>query len=205
MADLYTNRLHNEGPEHTRCEFSLFSLLTSDKEFRVDGVGILRKGSNQWGEYLTNFRDIMKNAGIQPQELEEIMHKHSSQEYVVVDYDTPFYIITPLFAMHRMGKRLLYTHDGGVIGEVAVARKQIDFFQLAKRPFDTAKKVGIRYYYDGTLLDALRKFEQEEFTFNLYHTIWLPNYIIDGERTKDIPQVTLAERVPIDEIVNWQS
>lgn len=203
MANLYTQELLEEGPERARCEFSLFSLLTSsDEKLMVNGARILREGSTEWNEYLANLRKRLEKAHAPSSKVEERIESIKSDKYIV-DY-------VPFSAGHYKDKRLIYNQDGGVIGEIAVPRKQIDFFQLPYRPLDWARKAGGEksYFYAGTsnedlLHEALKEFEQEGFTFNLFDTPWYGHYIVNGERTKAL-SVKPIERVSIDQVVNLQ-
>ena len=217
MANLYAHEILEQGPEQTRFDFSLFSLLTSSKEeFMVDGMRILHEGSTAWKNYLADFGKKLEKSGMKPKEVEEIVKRHaSSNKYIITDMkndeDVPFYAMhytfynDPLYG--NIEKRLLYNRDGGVMGDIAVSRKQIDFFRLAGRPVDEAKKArSVKgYYYDGTLRDALKEFEHEGFTFNLLNTNWYAHYLVNGERTKDISHVTPVERVSIEKLVGMRS
>lgn len=170
-------------------DYSLFELLTSEGEFFVSGIRIMRKGSPEYDEDLTKFRKRLEKK-TPPAELEEIM-KRASTDDVRVTSDVPFN------AMHYRGMRLLYDAGIRVIGDIAIARKQIDIFYLAFPFTDTARKAAMNghYMYDGTLKDALEEFRGQDFTFALWNAAW----------GRDTSKLTPIEKASIDDVIRFAS
>lgn len=179
MSNPYGKGLINDKTDlnSMRPNYSLFELLTSDGEFLVEGIRVMRRGSPEWDEDIASFRkNLERNRRLSTQEIEEIVNRSSADDVRTGS--------TPFDAMHYRKKRLIHDWGIGVIGEISIARRQIDFFHYAGRLSDMAYKAGTYYSYgyDGSLCDALEEFEHEGYTFNLLNLTWNPDLIENGER-----------------------
>ncbi len=179
MANLYLD-VRFDPHDYVRQGISLYELLVSGLECRIDGITFLHKGTQEWKDYAAEFE---KALGKMPQNRrEEVISRRFKPD--IISKSTDF------CAMNRMSKVLAYDKQRDMICDILIPQKEIHVFKLFSEGCEIlpdfiiggSKKAGSRklYHYDGSLRDALEEFPQE-FTFNLWNTEWMHQYLRDEE------------------------
>lgn len=183
MAKLYTrNERITDEPNYLTQDFSLFDLLTSQRNAHVNGITFLQPDSQEFLQHVESFRETYRKLDFT---LEEIGPKivRLTSSCIRIDSVTKHLLVkeTELAALK------LPNHDGCPLDNILTDRgldivcnirpegRVVEIFPYRNERgnpewryfYDAAKaEAENRFRYDGSLMDALQEFQQQGFTFN---------------------------------------
>ena len=176
MADIYVKGGDVRDEIHyTKSDLSLYQLFTSDRNFTVEGIKFLKKGSPEWEGEMTGFRDLLKRMKFNAHETERSIAAHSSHDPLVIG--TGFSGLR-YFAQGNKGNPFpsfiadttlnlvcgIYAEQGAIVvvpyhGEDEEPEERYNYHWSDAMGHD-----GL-FGYDGGLRDALESFKEKGFVF----------------------------------------
>lgn len=178
MANLYVMERGNIRDEsnYVRQDFTVFDLLTSQRDGVIEGIRFLEKGTSQWQEEINAF--IKRIGESRSQEEITAMRERLVERQMLYAFPGIRGIKYNLYCRGFDGTYFNFISDPerNVVANIVVPERRIivaplinpltgreDMFLFGK--WGKASTLGY-YYYDGTLEEALREFERNGFGFD---------------------------------------
>ena len=183
MAKLYTRGAGIcEEPNYCTQDFSLFDLLTSQRNAHVNGILFLQPDSQVFLEYIESWRVSYKKMEFSPEDINQKIARLASS-CIKIDSETRHLSVKETgFAALKLPNRdgcpmenIITDRRLNLACNINVGEKVVEVFPYNNEKgnsqwryfYDAAKvEAANRFRYSGLLMEGLQEFQQHGFTFN---------------------------------------